>query len=96
MHTNTNQYLLERSKDGPSFKGLFASHHATEFTVGPLFVGRLLGNVLATLSWRCICAPIATRERLKAYMPWNEPLAEIEICLRRSDSWEERFFSNSR
>ena len=59
------------------FIGLFASRHTagTEFAIGPLFVARgataidvvlglFIGNILATLSWRYICAPIAVRKRL--------------------------------
>lgn len=63
-----------------SFLALYTSRHTagTEFAIGPLFVARgataidvivglLIGNCLATLSWRFICAPIATRQRLTAY-----------------------------
>lgn len=62
------------------FIGLFASRHTagTEFAIGPLFVARgataldvfvglAIGNLLATLSWRYIVAPIAVRQRLTAY-----------------------------
>lgn len=63
-----------------SFVGMYAGEHAagTEFMIGPLFVARgaavfdvvvglLLGNLLAVLSWRFICAPIAVRTRLTLY-----------------------------
>ncbi|CAN0506679.1 unnamed protein product, partial [Scytosiphon promiscuus] len=53
-----------------SFVGMVAGEHiaGTEFVIGPLFVlhgvgatdvflGLLLGNILATLSWTLICAP---------------------------------------
>lgn len=63
-----------------SFIGMYAGEHAagTEFMIGPLFVARgaavadvivglLLGNLLAVLSWRYICAPIAVRTRLTLY-----------------------------
>lgn len=32
-----------------------------------IFVGLLLGNLLAVLSWRFLCAPIATQARLTLY-----------------------------
>ena len=63
-----------------SFVGMYAGEHVagTEFMIGPLFlaagasafdlvVGLLIGNVLATLSWMLVCAPIATRVRLTLY-----------------------------
>lgn len=63
-----------------SFVGMYAGEHVagTEFMIGPLFLaagasaidlllGLLIGNVLATLSWTLICAPIATRVRLTLY-----------------------------
>ena len=66
---------------GPgNFIGLYAGEHVagTEFVIGPLFVahgvaagdlflGLLVGNLLAVLSWAFICAPIATRTRLNLY-----------------------------
>ncbi len=66
---------------GPGkFIGLFAGEHvaATEFVIGPMFVihgvaaldlflGLLLGNLLAVLSWAFIVAPIAVRTRLTLY-----------------------------
>ena len=63
-----------------SFIGMYAGEHAagTEFMIGPLFVtygvsafdvlvGLLLGNLMAVLSWRFLCAPIATRVRQTLY-----------------------------
>ena len=63
-----------------SFIGMYAGEHAagTEFMIGPLFVahgvtafdvlvGLLLGNFMAVLSWRFMCAPIATRVRQTMY-----------------------------
>ncbi len=63
-----------------NFIGLYAGEHVagTEFVIGPLFVahgvaagdlflGLLVGNLLAVLSWAFICAPIATRTRLNLY-----------------------------
>jgi purine-cytosine permease-like protein len=63
-----------------SFWGMFAGEHTagTEFVIGPLFVvhgvsagdlflGLLLGNGLAVLSWALICAPIAVKLRLTLY-----------------------------
>ncbi len=66
---------------GPkAFWGMYAGEHAagTEFMIGPLFllagvslqnivVGLLVGNLLATLSWRFVCAPIAVGARLTLY-----------------------------
>jgi purine-cytosine permease-like protein len=71
----------ERAQKGArAFWGMYAGEHAagTEFMIGPLFLlsgvslqnifwGLLLGNFLAVLSWRFICAPIATRARLTLY-----------------------------
>jgi len=63
-----------------SFIGMYAGEHTagTELMIGPLFVaagvsafdvvvGLIAGNVLAVLSWVCLCAPIATRARLTLY-----------------------------
>ncbi|MBN2318622.1 MAG: hypothetical protein JXR49_06080 [Acidobacteria bacterium] len=63
-----------------SFVGMYAGEHAagTEFVIGPLFVvhgvsafdmlvGLLLGNFMAVLSWRFLCAPIAVRVRQTMY-----------------------------
>ena len=60
-----------------SFVGMYAGEHTagTEFVIGPLFVvhgvsapdlflGLLVGNVLAVLSWAFLCAPIAVKARL--------------------------------
>ncbi|MBK1828625.1 purine-cytosine permease family protein [Haloferula rosea] len=66
---------------GPGkFWGMYAGEHAagTEFMIGPLFLlagvalkdiflGLLIGNLLAVLSWRYICAPIAVRGRMTLY-----------------------------
>jgi cytosine permease len=66
---------------GPgNFAGLYAGEHVagTEFVIGPLFVahgvaagdlflGLIVGNLLAVLSWAFVCAPIATRTRLNLY-----------------------------
>jgi purine-cytosine permease-like protein len=62
------------------FWATFAGEHiaGTEFVIGPLFVmhgctaidvllGLFLGNLLATLSWGFICAPIAVKTRLTQY-----------------------------
>jgi len=62
------------------FAALFAGEHvaATEFVIGPMFVlhgvaakdlflGLLIGNLLAVLSWAFIVAPIAVRTRLTLY-----------------------------
>jgi cytosine permease len=71
----------ESSLQGPgNFAGFYAGEHVagTEFVIGPLFVahgvaagdlflGLLVGNLLAVLSWTFVCAPIATRTRLNLY-----------------------------
>lgn len=73
--------VSEDRLQGPgNFIGLYAGEHVagTEFVIGPLFVahgvaaadlfvGLLVGNLLAVLSWAFICAPIATRTRLNLY-----------------------------
>ena len=63
-----------------NFIGMYAGEHVagTEFVIGPLFVahgvsapdlflGLVVGNILAVLSWMFICAPIAVRTRLTLY-----------------------------
>lgn len=70
----------ERLQGPSSFMALYAGEHVagTEFVIGPLFVahgvtasdlflGLILGNLLAVLSWAFITAPIATRTRLNLY-----------------------------
>lgn len=66
---------------GPGkFWGMYAGEHAagTEFMIGPLFLlagvalgdifwGLLFGNLLAVLSWRYICAPVAVKARMTLY-----------------------------
>lgn len=67
-------------KGANKFWGMYAGEHCagTEFTIGPLFLlagvslqniflGLFLGNLMAVLSWRFICAPIATQARLTLY-----------------------------
>lgn len=67
-------------KGASKFWGMFAGEHAagTEFMIGPLFLlagvslqnvffGLLLGNLMAVLSWRFVCAPIATQARFTLY-----------------------------
>ncbi|WNJ17704.1 hypothetical protein [Pontibacter sp. G13] len=62
------------------FVGMVAGEHiaGTEFVIGPLFVlhgaaaidvlwGLLIGNLLATLSWTLVCAPIAVKTRLTIF-----------------------------
>lgn len=69
-----------RVKGFKKFVGLVAGEHiaGTEFVIGPLFVlhgvsagdlflGLLIGNVLATLSWTLICAPAAVKTRLTIF-----------------------------
>lgn len=66
---------------GPGkFWGMYAGEHTagTEFMIGPLFLaagasiqdlilGLLLGNILATLTWRFLVTPIAMSKRLTLY-----------------------------
>jgi cytosine permease len=67
-------------KGSGNFIGVYAGEHVagTEFVIGPLFVahgitagdlflGLLIGNILAVLSWAFITAPIATKVRLNMY-----------------------------
>jgi NCS1 family nucleobase:cation symporter-1 len=67
-------------KGANKFWGMFAGEHAagTEFMIGPLFLingvslqnvffGLLLGNILAVLSWRYLCAPIGAQARYTLY-----------------------------
>ena len=62
------------------FLGSFAGEHvaATEFvigalfvswgaTVGDIFVGLAIGNLLAVLTWTLLCAPVAVETRLTLY-----------------------------
>mgnify|MGYP006295846121 CR=1 FL=1 len=69
-----------RTQGFSSFLGIYAGEHVagTEFVLGPLFVvhgvtagdlfiGLIIGNILAVLSWAFLCAPIAVRCRLTLY-----------------------------
>ncbi|MGK7397701.1 MAG: purine-cytosine permease family protein [Candidatus Cyclobacteriaceae bacterium M3_2C_046] len=77
-----------------SFIGMYAGEHTagTEFVIGPLFVvhgvsagdlflGLLLGNILAVLSWTFICAPIATSVRLTLYWKLRKILGPYLLLL---------------
>lgn len=70
----------DKLHDGKTFVAMFAGEHVagTEFVIGPLFVahgvsahdffvGLLVGNALAVLSWALLCAPTAVRSRLTVY-----------------------------
>ncbi|NLX12300.1 MAG: nucleoside transporter, partial [Phycisphaerales bacterium] len=70
----------DKLQPGRYFAGLFAGEHvaATEFVIGvtfvnwgvrayDVFVGLLIGNLLAVLSWALICTPIAVQTRLTLY-----------------------------
>ncbi|GAA5484187.1 purine-cytosine permease family protein [Haloferula sargassicola] len=75
------QPVPESALKGPGkFWGMYAGEHTagTEFMIGPLFLaagasiqdlilGLLLGNLLATLTWRFLVTPIAMRKRLTLY-----------------------------
>lgn len=63
-----------------NFIGMYAGEHVagTEFVIGPLFVvhgvtagdlflGLIVGNLLAVLSWAFLCAPVALKTRLTLY-----------------------------
>jgi len=67
-------------KGAGNFIGLFAGEHVagTEYVIGPLFVahgvtaadlflGLIIGNLLAVCSWAFITTPIAVRTRLNLY-----------------------------
>lgn len=67
-------------KGAGKFWGMYAGEHAagTEFMIGPLFLlagvslqniilGLLFGNLMAVLSWRYVCVPIATKARFTLY-----------------------------
>ena len=69
-----------RLQPGKHFAGIFAGEHVagTEFVIGALFVtwgasaydifvGLLLGNLMAVLTWAFVCAPIAVQTRLTLY-----------------------------
>ena len=70
----------DRLQSGKHFAGVYAGEHVagTEFVIGALFVawgataynifvGLLLGTLLAVLTWTFVCAPIAVRTRLTLY-----------------------------
>ena len=70
----------DKLQPGRHFAGVFAGEHVagTEFVIGALFVawgvnafdifvGLLLGNAMAVLTWTFVCAPIAVRTRLTLY-----------------------------
>ncbi|MFC1719955.1 purine-cytosine permease family protein [Pseudomonadota bacterium] len=76
---------------GPThFLGLYAAEHvaATEFVIGAAFVamgatihdiliGLLIGNILATLSFWLITAPIAVKTRLSLYTYLEQNMGEL-------------------
>lgn len=70
----------DKTKPLKTFLGIFSSEHvaATELLIGSLFiasgssafdvfVGLLIGNTLAVLSWTFVTAPIAVKKRLTLY-----------------------------
>ena len=70
----------DKLQPGRHFATLFAGEHiaGTEFVIGALFVswgagpldiflGLLIGNLLAVLTWTFICTPIAVKTRLTLY-----------------------------
>ncbi len=81
MYEFDREPVTEKKLHGfSSFLGMYAGEHVagTEFVIGPLFVvhgvaagdlflGLLVGNLLAVLSWTFVCAPIAVRTRLTLY-----------------------------
>lgn len=69
-----------QTKGNLSFLSIFAGRHtaAPELVIGPqfvmggasassMFVGLFIGNILAVLSWRFWCAPVAVRQRFTTY-----------------------------
>lgn len=70
----------DKLQPGKHFAGVFAGEHVagTEFVIGALFVawgatafdifvGLLIGNLMAVLTWTFVCAPIAVQTRLTLY-----------------------------
>lgn len=70
----------DKFQPGKYFAGLFAGEHVagTEFVIGfmfvawgvsafDIFVGLLIGNALAVLTWTLVCAPVAVSARLTLY-----------------------------
>lgn len=70
----------DKLQPGKHFAGVFSGEHVagTEFVIGALFVawgasaydifvGLLLGNLMAVLTWTFVCAPIAVQTRLTLY-----------------------------
>lgn len=70
----------DKLRGGRYFAAIYGGEHVagTEFVIGSMFVlggvsardlflGLIVGNVLAVLSWTLICAPIAVRVRLTLY-----------------------------
>lgn len=77
-----------------NFLGMYAGEHVagTEFVIGMLFVahgvsvkdmfiGGLIGNVLAVLSWAFLTAPIATKVRLSLYWQLKKICGPILVFL---------------
>ena len=70
----------DKLQPGKYFAGLLAGEHVagTEFVIGAMFVawgvrtydifvGLLLGNLMAVLTWTLVCTPIAVQTRLTLY-----------------------------
>lgn len=70
----------DKLQPGKHFAGVYAGEHVagTEFVIGALFVawgatafdifvGLLIGNLMAVLTWTFVCAPIAVQTRLTLY-----------------------------
>ncbi len=77
-----------------SFLGMVASEHiaGTEFVIGPLFVlhgasafdvflGLLVGNILATLSWALVCAPAAVKTRLTIFYQLEKICGAVPVTI---------------
>jgi purine-cytosine permease-like protein len=77
-----------------NFLGSYAGEHVagTEFVIGMLFVahgvtvldmfiGGLIGNILAVLSWALITAPIAVKERLSLYWQLKKICGPVLVFL---------------
>ncbi|MCF8226984.1 MAG: hypothetical protein K9J30_13995 [Bacteroidales bacterium] len=77
-----------------NFLGMYAGEHVagTEFVIGMLFVahgvsvkdmflGGLIGNILAVLSWALLTAPIATKVRLSLYWQLKKICGPVLVFL---------------
>jgi purine-cytosine permease-like protein len=77
-----------------SFATVFAGRHtaAPELVIGPefvlagasafsMFMGLIVGNILAVLSWRYVCAPIAAAKRFSTYYTVERIFGKYPLAL---------------